>query len=244
MELRRYLLLLRQRLTLVVLTVVAGLAGGYLVTNNTPLYRSQTSIYVGSRALAAGQLTPEALASMDRITQTFAAMIKSSPVAQGAIQSSHAPRSPEQAVGETSAAVVPNTNLISISVTDTDPVVAQAIANGVAQSFIAQVQNFNPSTSLGATSASVFQQANLPGAPIPTTLKRNLALGGLFGLFVSVAVILVVDYLDISIKSAEDLERHSGLPVLGTIPLRRYISTDALTVLPQPQPISASRERE
>lgn len=222
MELRRYLHVLRQRLVLVVLSVVAGVAGGYLVSHTTPQYRAETSIYVGSRDQNA--VSSDDIIQLDRIIATYAAMVPSSPVAQGAIQASRAPRSVGQVTGETSAVVVPNTNLIAITVTDVDPAVAQSLANGVAASFIAQVQDLAASSGAAASaspSVSVFQQASLPGAALPTTLKRNLAIGALFGLIVSIGAVLLIDYLDISIKNAEDLEYHSGLPVLGTIPFRR-----------------------
>jgi capsular polysaccharide biosynthesis protein len=198
------------------------LAGGYLATNNTPIYQAQTSIYVGSRQPSNN--TGSDIIQLDRIIATYAAMVRSGPVAQGAILASHAPRSPGQVVGETTSLVIPNTNLIAISVTDSDPAVAQSLANGVAASFIAQVQNLGSATGASTSNTplvSVFQQASLPGTSLPTALKRNLALGGLFGLIVSVGLVLLVDYLDISIKNADDLEHHSDLPVLGTIPLGR-----------------------
>ncbi len=209
-------------MVLVILTAVAGVAGGYLVTNNTPIYRAQTSVYVGSRTPSNQSGTD--IIQLDRIIATYAAMVKSGPVAQLAIGASHAPRSPGQVVGETTALVLPNTNLIAISVSDSDAAVAQSLANGVAAGFIAQVNNLNANTGASAASAptvTVFQPASLPAAALPTSLKRDLALGGLFGLIVSVGVVLLVDYLDISIKSADDLEHHSDLPVLGTIPLGR-----------------------
>ncbi|MDQ1392641.1 MAG: protein tyrosine kinase modulator [Acidimicrobiaceae bacterium] len=233
MELRRYLLLLRQRLVLVVVTVLAGIAGGYLVTNHIPIYRAQTSIYVGSRQ--ASNQSGTDIIQLDRIIATYAAMVKSTPVAQGAIAASHAPRTPGQVIGETTSVVLPNTNLIAVSVADSDPAVAQSLANGVVASFIAQVQNLSASTGAGTSSTpsvSVFQQAGLPGTALPTPLKRDLALGALFGLIVSVGVVFVVDYLDISIKSAEDLQNHSDFPVLGTIPLGRPGSAGPLPMAP------------
>lgn len=233
MELRRYLLLLRQRLLLVVLSIVAGVAGGYVVSHRVPVYRAETSIYVGSRQSA--DLSSDDIIQLDRIIATYAAMVPSSPVAQGAIQASHAPRSVGQVAAETSAVVVPNTNLISVTVTDVDAAVAQSLANGVAASFISQVEDLSAQSGSAASSApsvSVFQQASLPGAPLPTSLKRNLALGALFGLIVSIGVVLLIDYLDITIKNADDLEHHSGLPVLGTIPFRRPRSSGPLPAAP------------
>jgi polysaccharide biosynthesis transport protein len=99
----------------------------------------------------------------------------------------------------------------------------------VAASFIAQVQNLVAASGPAAATApsvSVFQPAGLPGASLATSVKRNLALGALFGLVVSIGAVLLIDYLDISIKNAEDLEAHSALPVLGTIPYRRARPSD------------------
>jgi capsular polysaccharide biosynthesis protein len=67
----------------------------------------------------------------------------------------------------------------------------------------------------------VFQQASLPGAPLASSKKRDLLLGAVFGLVVSVGLVLLIDYLDVSFKNADDLEHASDLPVLGAIPLGR-----------------------
>jgi capsular polysaccharide biosynthesis protein len=236
MELLRYLQLLRQRLALVLLTMVAGLAGGYLVTGHSPMYVAQTSIYVGSRQPSTNSATD--VLQLDRIIATYAAMVKSTPVALGAIQAAHVPRDPGQVVAHTSSVVVPNTNLISVSVADRNPGVAQALANGLAASFKSQVDALSQTTGADAStpgtatpsapSVSVFQQASLPGASVSTGLKRDLALGALFGLVVSVGLVLLVDYLDTSVKSADDVERASNLPVLGAIPLVRAESAGPL----------------
>jgi capsular polysaccharide biosynthesis protein len=226
MELRHYLLLLRRRSALIVVCLMAGLVGGYLVGHQSPMYQAQTSIYVGSRTNA--DTSANDIVSLDRVIATYAAMVKSSPVAAGAIAASHASRGPGQVVNETTASVVSNTNLIQITVRDRNPGVAQALANGVAESFIAQVQALSLQSGAAANAAptvSVFQQATSPGGLVATSKKRDLALGALFGLVVAVAVVLLLDYLDISVKSAEDLEARSGLPVLGSIPLGRTGST-------------------
>jgi succinoglycan biosynthesis transport protein ExoP len=220
MELRRYLLLLRRRLILIVLCVVAGAVGGYVVSTHSPTYQAQTSLLVSSRQ--ADSESSDQIIQLDTIIATYAALVKSTPVAQGAIKAAQAPRSAAQVVGEIKSVVVPNTNLIDVTVTDPNAAVAQALADGVDQSFIAQVQDLNSASgpAIGsAPSVTVSQSASLPEAPLPTSKKRNVALGAMFGLVVSVAVVLLLDYLDITVRNADDLERDSGLPVLGVIPL-------------------------
>src|SRR5690606_4586684 len=47
---------------------------------------------------------------------------------------------------------------------------------------------------------------------------RNLALAGMLGLFGGIGLCFLVDYLDRSIKTKEDVERLLGLSVLGFVP--------------------------
>ncbi|MFM8303856.1 MAG: polysaccharide biosynthesis tyrosine autokinase, partial [Actinomycetota bacterium] len=70
-------------------------------------------------------------------------------------------------------------------------------------------------------SASVLAQAEVPSVPVSPQPKRNALIGLILGLILGVAVALVLDYLDDTIKSRADLELALGgmVPVLGEIPV-------------------------
>ena len=65
--------------------------------------------------------------------------------------------------------------------------------------------------------AHVYQPATY-AAPNSSGLTKRMVLGAVFGLIVSIFIIFLLDYLDITIKSPDELERRVGLPVLGIIP--------------------------
>jgi len=74
-------------------------------------------------------------------------------------------------------------------------------------------------TSLQHAGASLVESASLPGIPVRPTPIRNALLAVLLGLFVGVGLAFLFEYLDDSVKSPDDLERHApGLPFLGAIP--------------------------
>lgn len=66
-----------------------------------------------------------------------------------------------------------------------------------------------------AGTAIVTQVAAPAIAPSNAPLSRNLVLGGVIGLILGAAAALLVENLDRSIKTAEDI---AGVPVLGSIP--------------------------
>ncbi|MHB1536509.1 MAG: YveK family protein [Acidimicrobiales bacterium] len=248
MELRRYLHLIRRRLALVLVTMVVGAAIGYMTTPRLALYSAQSEIYVGSRQLAQDPTQLFALPGLNQVVATFADMIDSPVIAQKAIAATKVPRSAGQVAAETRASVVASTNLITVTVTDPDPVIAEHLATGISNAFVAQVQAYEPggNASPGALPtepAYVFQDAYLPTVPLGNGLKRKVLLGGLFGMLVSVLVVLLLDYLDISVKGPEDLEKRLDLPVLGTVPFRRSLPKEPSPLEVVPQSVLIGRTR-
>jgi capsular exopolysaccharide synthesis family protein len=72
---------------------------------------------------------------------------------------------------------------------------------------------------VSTNNVSVVDSAQVPGAPYKPSLPRNLALALLAGLLLGVALAFVVDHLDDTIRTPEEVESMFALPVLGTIPL-------------------------
>jgi succinoglycan biosynthesis transport protein ExoP len=71
---------------------------------------------------------------------------------------------------------------------------------------------------LETNNVRVVEEAQVPGAPIWPSKSKNLLLSIVFGLAAGVGIALALDYLDTTVKSPEDVERHLGLPVVGIIP--------------------------
>jgi receptor protein-tyrosine kinase len=242
--------LLRRRVLFILLSVVAGVGGAYLVTPRGSTYQTNAVIYVGSKNLQIdnGQLTNQA-SGVAQIASTFAAMIPSIPIAQKAVQLAGVTgRPPAVAVAETKSQVIPTTNLILVTVTDPDPAMAQKLANGMSEAFVEEIKSFEAPAPVvpgykPSPPASVFEQAPLPFGPLPRNTSRNLIIGALFGLVLSVTVVLLLNYLDVTVRSPEDVERRTGLPVLGSIPLQRQVGAAISPVVTPRRPLLTGRSR-
>jgi len=111
-------------------------------------------------------------------------------------------------------------------VSDPNERVAVRLANGVSNAFVSQIANYQGTGTAAGTGsqglvpnepAYVFQDAT-SAARNSTGVAKKVELGGLFGLVIAVLLVLALDYLDITIKSPEELENRVGLVVLGIVP--------------------------
>jgi capsular polysaccharide biosynthesis protein len=227
-ELRRYWHLLRRRWILILISILIGAGIGYETTSRSSVYRTSAEVYVGTANFQqqVGELFVEQ--GLLQIELTYADMINSPVIAEKAVQTGNIPRTAEQVVGETKATVLPGTNLLLVTATDRDPVVAAKVATGVSRAFQDEIKSFSPTATptvgtIPSEPAYLFQPAGVPSRPIPTGLGRKVTLGAVFGLVLAILLILTLDYLDVTIKSADELERRLDLPVLGVVPMRRNV---------------------
>ena len=74
------------------------------------------------------------------------------------------------------------------------------------------------SIDLGDTSVMVVSEASLPEAPIKPNKKLNVAIALVLGFMVFTLLAFVLEHLDNTLKTPEDISRELGLSVIGVIP--------------------------
>ncbi|MEM9891865.1 MAG: polysaccharide biosynthesis tyrosine autokinase [Actinomycetota bacterium] len=93
------------------------------------------------------------------------------------------------------------------------------IVTGQAEATVASLNDLELQAELSAFGeARIIQVAAPPEQPSNATLGRNLPLAAIVGLMMGVALALLVDSRDRTIKSAADIQAMTDLPVLATIP--------------------------
>ena len=215
-----------------IVTVVVALLAGWLITPRNPQYTATAELYVGSRAIdispTSGDLSGDRAAGISFLANSYAHMIPLHTVVSQAIASTGVDRTVDEAMLATSAIAEPQTQLVTIKVVDRDPSVAERLANGLADSFVTLVndqENQQAShdvasdTTASPAPVTVFEHAILPTSPEPNGLFRNLILAFAFGVLVAIGTVVLLEYLDLTIKSADDAQHRLQLRVLGAIPL-------------------------
>ncbi|GAA0746467.1 YveK family protein [Clostridium oceanicum] len=107
-----------------------------------------------------------------------------------------------------------DTQILDITVTDKDPNEAYKILNTVCAEFIAHSKKIYPS----GGSLELLDKPIVPDKPIKPKKTLNIAIALFLGLFISTGVAFLLEYMDKTIKTEEDIQKYLDLPVIAVIP--------------------------
>lgn len=105
------------------------------------------------------------------------------------------------------------TRLITIEVTGDTPNSAAAIANGLANTTNTVAQEI-----MDIEAVNVIDQAAVPTSPSGPPRTLYVAVAFLAGIFVAVAIVVVMDMVNTRIRKPEEIEELLDIPVIGKIP--------------------------
>ncbi|HEY8875893.1 MAG TPA: Wzz/FepE/Etk N-terminal domain-containing protein [Desulfosporosinus sp.] len=219
-ELRQYWEVLRKRwVIVVVLPLIAAITSGvisfYVIK---PVYQASTTLIVGEKAsdsakAAAQMLDNNVLMANQQLAKTYATIAQSRTVEQNVITDLNLPLTIEGLDSLISITQVKTTEILDIQVTNTDPVLATSIANTMAKEFSKAVIEIKK-----VDSVSIVDRAVLPDKPVKPNKTLNVLIAFVVGLMASVGMVFLLEYLDNTVKTSQDVEDILGIPVLGVIP--------------------------
>jgi capsular exopolysaccharide synthesis family protein len=130
--------------------------------------------------------------------------------------------SPEGLVGSIDAAQTPDTVIISITARAGTPEEAQQLADAWVGALAERVKDIEAGKSSGGQGQGmrieVSESAQLPTSPVSPQVERNVLLGAVLGALLGLGYAVVRSLLDRRIRSSEDVERDTGVPVVGSVP--------------------------
>lgn len=213
MTLLELLRLLRKHLILVVAlpilcaVAMAVVAYGFMAN----VYTAETSMYVLSQSGEENTSTLQSnLSASQMIANDVAALIESSRVTNATAEDVGMKDLEEYDISVTSETT---SRVITLSVEGSDPEEAADIANAMAANVSEVAREV-----MNVQSVNIVDEAAAPDQPSGPNRLMYVAVSFLAGLFVAVAIVVLLDMLNTKVRSAEDVEELLGVPVIGRIP--------------------------
>lgn len=207
---------LKKRLGLIaLLTILAVIIAGVIsYTFLTPIYETSTQILVNQEKQEASQVINQNIQADLQLINTYSVIIKSPAILDQVAAQLDLDLSAEQLNQKITVSNAENSQVVNVAVRDEDPAVAVDIANTTANVFQTDITELMNVDNVSILSPAVLKDNPAPVAPNP---MLNMAIAAVVGLMLGVGIAFLLEYLDTSIKSDQDIEDVLGVPVLGMI---------------------------
>ena len=215
-DLREYFAIIKKRFWIIALiTVVAMVVSGVIsFFMLSPVYEAKSTLIVNTEKNEETQMiTGDQFTVTQKLAVTYGEIIKSRTVLEEVIGNLKLDSTYESLVGQIKVSPVSDTQIISISVQDTNPKKARDIANQIPKVFEKEVKRITK-----ANDIQVIDKAILPQNPIKPNKMMNVAIAAVLGTMIGLFIVFLLEYLDNKIKTPQDIEKHLGLSVIGVIP--------------------------
>lgn len=199
---------------IIVITVGICLLGCiYGLVFQKPMYKSYTTVILGSNATNSSQTITQTDITINRnLVDTYAQIVTSRRVLDQVINELNLDISYESLKSKISVSAVNNTEIIKINAEDKDAIKAKNIANITANYFkkeIVDLYNMN--------NVNILDEAIQEKNPYNINIAKQIIVYFMIGLILAIGIVFVVFYFDRTIKSAEQVEQKIKLPILGSI---------------------------
>ena len=198
----------------VVCAVLAFLGTFFFIT---PMYQSSAMFYVNNTAFSLGDaamsITTGDISASRGLVKNYIIILNTRETLNDVIDYADSDLTYAELKRMITAEAVDSTEIFEVVVTSSDPREAEQLADAIAYIMPKRIASI-----IEGTSAKVVDSAVLPSRPSSPNYTKNTLIGFMLGLMMTVAVIVLRDLFDITVRTEEDLERSCRHPVLAAVP--------------------------
>jgi len=212
---------LRKRLSLIILitaitTTMSGIVSYFFLT---PIYQSSTQILVNKASSEQPIYNIGEIQTNLQLINTYSVIIKSPAILEKVREELRTEYSTEELNEQIQVASEKDSQVFSVNVNNPDPAIAAEIANKTAEVFKEEIVKIMKIDNVTILSKAEVKENQQPVKPKPLL---NIAIAFVVGLMTGVGLAFLLEYLDNTIKTEQDVEKCLELPVIGAIGVIEY----------------------
>ena len=181
----------------------------------TPQYSASSTIYILSSTTNVSG-SGISLSLSEQLTADFLLLAKSRPVLEEAAEKVGDGVTSEMLAGSVVIENPTGSHMLKVTATNEDAQLAKDIANTMADVVAKQVAKV-----MDTDQPNLMESAVKPVAPVRPNLSKNIMMGGLIGVALAIAAIVLLYMLDDTVKDEDDVRKYLGVNTLAAFPERR-----------------------
>ena len=176
-----------------------------------PVYQAELTFMVNFNQNENEQITKDDMDYGTTLVQTYKPIIKSKKVTSTIKKNLNLDMNQDE-IGNSISINSISGPVMSVTVNNTNPQLASKIANEVPEVFGNELKRIAKVNGI-----EIIDKASTPTSPISPKKIKNIVMAGIVGIVISIFIILLLEYLDNKVKTAEDIEKYLELNVLGIV---------------------------
>jgi capsular polysaccharide biosynthesis protein len=191
--------------------IVSGVVSYFLLT---PIYQASTQILVNQKKSEQSLYSANEVQTNLQLINTYNVIITSPAILDIVSEELNLDMTAAQLKGKITVGSEKDSQVVNLSVQDSDAKVAAQIANKTAEVFKEEISDI-----MNVNNVSILAKADVTENPSPIKPRPllNVAIAMIVGLMASVGLAFLLEYFNNTIKNEQDIEKILGLPILGVI---------------------------
>ncbi|MBQ7715361.1 MAG: hypothetical protein IJT70_05785 [Clostridia bacterium] len=214
-NLGKFLGVLRRRaIWIIIIALIAGtIAGALTMLLVTPQYVSYATFYVNANDSQNLHITQSDISVAKSLVDTYIVILKSDTFLESVSKSAGLTYSPGRIRSGMRASAVEGTEVFRVTITDKDPKNAYLLASALAEKAPTEIKRV-----VECGNVSIIDPPKVATKSNDIGLKKNVVIGLAAGAAVAFAIFFLIEVLDVTIYTEEDITDSFSYPVIGTIP--------------------------
>jgi capsular polysaccharide biosynthesis protein len=210
-----YQLLKKNIIFIIILAVLGGgIALGYTKLMVKEKYTTAVKLYVYvPNAQATSTVNMTDISTAQKVVKTHIQLLNTVQFFNDVIDTSELKYSASQLKNMVTFSILDATEVFQVSVVTGAPEESKLIADTIAKIAPETIASFQENATL-----KIVDAALLPSTPSSPNVSMNIIIGVLLGIGGSAFFVLLKDFLDVTVKSEDDIIEKYNIPVLACIP--------------------------
>ena len=222
-----FMIFWNKKIQIILLVILFAIIGAiYTIGFITPMYTSSTTLVLATSGSENTQDATNSITTTDvtlnsKLVSTYSELVKGKKVLRKVISNLNIDVEEEELRKNITVSSVKDTELIEITVANKNPKYSAQIANEIAKVFSEEVNEI-----YNINNIHVVDEAEIAENPSNINISKNVIIFAFVGIVISIAYVLVANMLDTTVKSAEEIEKDYGIPVIAAIPLMESFESE------------------
>ena len=193
-------------------TLTAGIVSFFVIA---PKYEASTKVFIGKEKTDSKDqnYNNSDIQMYQQLLKTYAEVIKTNALVEKAINAEGFDLTSKDVLAGLTVTPAANTQILEITYISKDRNLSKEVLDSITNQFIKTSTELIPNGNV-----KIVEPAELPENPASPNKKLNIAIAFLLGIMISVGLAFLLEFLDNTFKSKDQLEQILGVPVIGAIP--------------------------